>query len=234
MCITCVYICNTGVWITCVIHLKHKTCITSVSPISAHGLWEWLMILTLFAKLTYVNVLHWIVGLYYYGFLVNKGIYLILVIQTLYPSTLSVLYNKDVFQTSSIVWFTIFPFTILKSHYTIQNTIILCLLLFICLNTILISTQVLGSWYKLLVVSHFIVVQDWYLLSPQITLVWLIYHVILQNIWLSYGILIMVWLIFRILLFVLSYDFNSDMLNYLTRAWLVISVDIGNSLTDKL
>ncbi len=31
------------------------------------------MILTLFAQLTYVNVLHWIVGLYYYGCLVNGG-----------------------------------------------------------------------------------------------------------------------------------------------------------------
>ncbi len=40
---------------------------------------------------------------YYYGFLLNEGIGLILVIQTLYPSTLSVLYNKDVYPTSSIV-----------------------------------------------------------------------------------------------------------------------------------
>ncbi len=56
------------------------------------------MILTLFAPLTYVNVLHWIVG-----FLVNEDIGLILVIQTFYPSTLSVLYNKDVYPTSSIV-----------------------------------------------------------------------------------------------------------------------------------
>ncbi len=45
------------------------------------------------ARLTLVNVLHWIVGLYYYGFLVNEGIGLILclVIQTFDPSTLSVL-----------------------------------------------------------------------------------------------------------------------------------------------
>ncbi len=61
------------------------------------------MILTLFSRLTYVNVLHWIVGLYYDGFLVNEGIGLILVIQTFDPSTLSVLYNKDVCPTSSIV-----------------------------------------------------------------------------------------------------------------------------------
>ncbi len=33
-----------------------------------------------------------------------------------YPSTLSVLYNKDVYPTSSIVWSTTFPFNILKSH----------------------------------------------------------------------------------------------------------------------
>ncbi len=54
------------------------------------------MILTLFAQLTYVNVLHWIVGLYCYVFLVNEGICLILVIQTFYPSPINVLYNKDV------------------------------------------------------------------------------------------------------------------------------------------
>ncbi len=72
--------------------------------------------LTLFAQITYVNVLHWIVGLYYYGFLVNEGIGLILVIQTFYPSTLSVLYNKDVYPTSSIVSSTSFPFNIHKSH----------------------------------------------------------------------------------------------------------------------
>ncbi len=51
--------------------------------------------LTLFAQLTYVNVLHWIVGLYYYGFLVNEGIGLILIIHTFYPSTLSVEYMID-------------------------------------------------------------------------------------------------------------------------------------------
>ncbi len=61
------------------------------------------MILTLFAQLTYVNVLHWIVGLNYYGFLVNEGKGLILVIQTFYPFTLSVLNNKDVYTTLSIV-----------------------------------------------------------------------------------------------------------------------------------
>ncbi len=61
------------------------------------------MILTLFAQLTYVNILHWRVELFYYGFLVNEGIGLILVIQTFYPSTLCVLYNKDVYPTSFIV-----------------------------------------------------------------------------------------------------------------------------------
>ncbi len=38
------------------------------------------MILTLLARLAYVNVLHWIVRLYYDGFLVNEGIGLIFVI----------------------------------------------------------------------------------------------------------------------------------------------------------
>ncbi len=37
------------------------------------------------------------------GFLVNEVICLILVIQTFSPSALSVLYNKDVYPTSSIV-----------------------------------------------------------------------------------------------------------------------------------
>ncbi len=57
-------------------------------------------------KLNYaqnVNVLHWIVELYYHGILVNDGISFILVIQTFYPSALNVLYNKDVCPTSSIV-----------------------------------------------------------------------------------------------------------------------------------
>ncbi len=65
---------------------------------------------------TYINVLHWIVGLYYYGFLVNVGIGLILVIQTFYPSAISVLYNKDVYPTSSIILSTTFPFIVLKLH----------------------------------------------------------------------------------------------------------------------
>ncbi len=75
-----------------------------------------LMILTLFAQLTYVNVLFWIVGLYYYDFVVTEGICHILVIQTIYPSTLSVLYNKYVYPTSSIIRSTTFPFHILESH----------------------------------------------------------------------------------------------------------------------
>ncbi len=48
------------------------------------------------------NPVHWIVRLHYYGFPINEGIGLILVIQT-YPSSLSVLYTKDVYPTSSIV-----------------------------------------------------------------------------------------------------------------------------------
>ncbi len=72
-------------------------------PIAAHGLWEWFIILSLFAQLTYFNVLYWIVRLYYYGFLVNEGICLILVIHIFYPSALSVFYRKDVSPTSSAV-----------------------------------------------------------------------------------------------------------------------------------
>ncbi len=72
-------------------------------PISANGFREWFIILILFAQLTYVNVLHWMVGLYYYSFLVNEGICLILVIQTFYLFALSVLNNKDIYPISSIV-----------------------------------------------------------------------------------------------------------------------------------
>ncbi len=72
------------------------------------------MFLTLFAQLTYVNVLHWIVRIYYYGILVNEGICFILVIQIFYPSSLSVLYSKDVYSTYSTC-----PFIVSKSHYVI-------------------------------------------------------------------------------------------------------------------
>ncbi len=70
----------------------------------------------------YSNVLHWIVGLYYYVFLVNESIGLILVIQTFDPSTLSVLHNKDLYPNSSIVWSTTFPFNILniRLHKTLS------------------------------------------------------------------------------------------------------------------
>ncbi len=74
------------------------------------------MILTLFAQLAYVNVLHWIVRLYYYGFLVNEGICLILVIQIFYPSALSVLYNKDVYQTLQL--YDLLVYRLLYLNYT--------------------------------------------------------------------------------------------------------------------
>ncbi len=61
------------------------------------------MLLTWFAQLTYVNVLHWIVRLYYH----NKDIGLILVIMEFYPSSVSVLNIKDVCPNSSIKWPTI-------------------------------------------------------------------------------------------------------------------------------
>ncbi len=38
------------------------------------------MLLMLFAWLKYINVPHWMAALYYYGFLINEGIGLILVI----------------------------------------------------------------------------------------------------------------------------------------------------------
>ncbi len=53
----------------------------------------WFMLLTLFTQLTYVNRLHWIVGIYYYGFLVNEGMGVIIVILTFPPSSFSVLYK---------------------------------------------------------------------------------------------------------------------------------------------
>ncbi len=78
------------------------------------------MILILFAQLTHVNVLHWIVGLYYYAFLVNRGIGLILVIQTFYPSTLSVLYNKDVY----LLLYDLLLFLLLYlNHIRLQKTL---------------------------------------------------------------------------------------------------------------
>ncbi len=46
--------------------------------------------LTLFTQRKYVSVLHWVARFYYYGFLVNEGIGLILVIQIFHPSTLTV------------------------------------------------------------------------------------------------------------------------------------------------
>ncbi len=67
-------------------------------PISTHGL---IYVLTLFALLKYVNVLHWIVRLY--GFLLNEGICLMLVIEIFYPPFLIILYSKDVYPTSSII-----------------------------------------------------------------------------------------------------------------------------------
>ncbi len=53
-----------------------------------------ILLLTLFAPLTYVNVLDWIVRSYYHSSLVNEGNGLILVIQTFYPSSLSVLHTQ--------------------------------------------------------------------------------------------------------------------------------------------
>ncbi len=86
-------------------------------------LWEWFMFLTLFIRLTHVNVLHWVIRLYIYVVLVNKGIGLILVIQIFCPSSLSVLYSKDVYPTSSIVWSTICPF-MYWNHIMLYKTLL--------------------------------------------------------------------------------------------------------------
>ena len=51
----------------------------------------WYMILILFAQLTWLSVLQMMCGLCYLGWLANEGIGLIYVIQTLYPSTYSIL-----------------------------------------------------------------------------------------------------------------------------------------------
>ncbi len=64
--LACFYACN------------FQTCL----PISANVHWEWFMILPVFARFTYVNVQHSIVGPYYYYLLVNEGIYPVLVMQT--------------------------------------------------------------------------------------------------------------------------------------------------------
>ncbi len=59
-------------------------------------------LLTLFAQRTYVNILHWIVGLYYYGF----SIHLLLVYYIIKLSTQPVLLYDPL----------LFPFIILQSH----------------------------------------------------------------------------------------------------------------------
>ncbi len=82
-------------------------------------------VLTMFAELTYVNVLHCIVRLYYYGCLVNECIVLILVIQTFYPSSLSVLYSKDVYNLS-LFSLLIFNMYISIFLYTIITIILGC------------------------------------------------------------------------------------------------------------
>ncbi len=119
-----------------------------IRSLSAHGLWEWLIILSLFAQLTYVNVLHGIVGLYYYSFLVNDGKCLFLVIQTIYPSALSVLYNKDVYPTSSMYDPLIFLIIYL-------NHIRLCKTLSYCSNTLYFFTLLISRFVYIYV--HFYV-----------------------------------------------------------------------------
>ncbi len=69
--------------------VEFKICL----PVSAHGtlILIYTLSLSLFTPLTYYSVLHWMFGLYYYGFLVNEGIDLIFVIETFSPSVFSIL-----------------------------------------------------------------------------------------------------------------------------------------------
>ncbi len=92
MCDRTCYICNTSVedevHFIVFLYISHLS--TNFCP------WTLRMIyLFIFLCLThiYINILHWTVTIYYYGFLVNEGIGLILIIQTFYPSFLSVIYK---------------------------------------------------------------------------------------------------------------------------------------------
>ncbi len=60
--------------------------------------------------LAYVSVLHWMVGVYYNDFLVNKGIGLNSVIQTFHSSTLSALYTVFQNYMKYYMWKTITEF----------------------------------------------------------------------------------------------------------------------------
>ncbi len=83
------------------------------------------MLLPLFAQLTYVNVLCWVVRFSYYGFLINEGIGLILVIQIFHPFQPLWLYDPLLFgllylshiilyETLSYHFYTQIIFTLLK------------------------------------------------------------------------------------------------------------------------
>ncbi len=82
--------------------------------------------LTLLVCLTYVNVLHWIVRLYYYGFLVNEDIGLILVIQTFYPSTLGVLYNNYKDAQPLLLYDTLFVLLLYLNHIMLYKALSYC------------------------------------------------------------------------------------------------------------
>ncbi len=79
-------------------------------PVTTHALWEWFMLLIVFARIRYIIFdIAWVVRLYYYGFLANDGIGLILVIQKFQLSTLSELYTlrEESNQTNVILQYTL-------------------------------------------------------------------------------------------------------------------------------
>ncbi len=105
------------VWID-FISVEFRSCLL----ISAHELWEWFMLLTLFARLTYVYVLHGMVRLHYYGYLGNEGISLILVIHAFHHLFLVYYIGKDFYPAFFVVRSTVFHLLYL-SHFILHETL---------------------------------------------------------------------------------------------------------------
>ncbi len=92
-----------------------------------HRLWNWLMHLSLFIRLTNVSVLHWIFEIYY--IIVNEGICLFVTIQTVHPYFPNVLYSvlySCHFYTMTItmftIWFMCTQYLIQWLYYYVFNT----------------------------------------------------------------------------------------------------------------
>ncbi len=92
-------------------------------PVSTYGLSGWFMLLTLFTQLIYVSLLYWIVGVYYYEFLVNENLSHILVIPTFCPSILSILYSLWYLSNHSyyIVYYFLYMYLIPIIFYIIPS-----------------------------------------------------------------------------------------------------------------